>query len=239
VEEMKPKKKKDRTFFGFVFLLTALIAALILPVLFFAFRSKELHYPKLTNLMKAPEFSEESVVVEEVELEAFNDSYQVEEKSKQSVKVTKAKAGDMLVLNVDETYTLEVEQAYIIQKADTVDEFPTGENLVGVKIIFQSFDESSTEYHIVGSPYISYKGNYKSIIPGYYFDNYKSMFPDSSFISNWELIQGVKIQGDFAVFVKDGIKKINFFVECHDETTNDIVKIYKVPLTIEEGDSVR
>lgn len=160
-------------------------------------------------------------------------------KKMQSAEVMEKQAGESFVLGDTTRCSISVKEAYILKNADTVEEFPKGQNLVAVKIDYECLNSGDDRYHeymFSGTPYAGYQGVFKECVNKFSMETYRQEQFSEELLNFWDMKKNVKGTGIFLVFVPAGITQIQFYMDSRVEDTNDISAIYSVPLKVKTGE---
>lgn len=221
----KPEKASGASTAGFICIIIGIIAGIIFP---FAY--------VIGKAIAVAGMEDRSSIVEEVEENETVDFYDDVNKIPQNPEIITVNPGEAFSIGMESPSTISVESAEVVVKADTVLDFPVTENLVAVKLNYETLG-SDDYYHYYGysvseMPYIGYNGVFKECLDEYVLEEYEEFLPQMNILDIWEITNDVNGNGVFLVFVPVGVTEFNFYMESRSEETNDVMKIYSVPLQI-------
>lgn len=134
-----------------------------------------------------------------------------------------------------------VEEAYIVASANSIPGFPVEENLVAIKINYKNEVENNYEiynYSASNKPYVGYNGMFKSCLSEYDLEEYLDYLPEMNILDISEISRDTNGDGVFLVLLPIEVSDIEFYMDSRSEQTNDIKKIYSVPLKLNVGEEL-
>lgn len=132
-----------------------------------------------------------------------------------------------------------VEQSYFPIIGEEIQELFEGEKLVAVKVKYHTENTNNREkYQFTGGIYIGFDQQFRNALTMYDISGYQNLFSSENILDSWDLCLREQGEGIFLFLVPEGIEQICFYMDSRQEDTNDIQKIYQIPLTIGAGEGV-
>lgn len=170
----------------------------------------------------------------------FSNTYeQKTKKIPQNPEIITKESGEAFTLGRDTQCQIQVEQAYIVARGDEVKGFPQGENLVAVKLEYETGNtEVYDSYYFMGEPYIKFDGRFRNSVSDYVLKDYEEIISEETILDVWKMCSNANGTGLFLFFVPAEVTNLHFYMDSRAEDTNDISVIYEVPLEINAGEGI-
>lgn len=157
----------------------------------------------------------------------------------QNPAITEVKPGEECLVGSHTRCSVTVEQAYFPIVGEGIYEFSAGEKLVAVKVKYHTKNTDNREtYQFTGGIYIGFDEQFRNALTMNDISGYQNLFSSENILDSWELCLSKQGEGIFLFLVPERMEQIDFYIDSRQEDTNDIQKIYQIPLTIGAGEEV-
>lgn len=237
-----PKQGERRTsvssVVGFICILTGLVLGIVMPIVFITVNMVEL---------MAMEGSEMVLETDVEDLESATGDYEEDETEKdyktkeipQSPAVTTVNPGEPYVLGAQTQCQFTVQSASIVSVTDSLG-LLAGYQLVAVNVSYENPNNNLySDYTMSAVPYVGISNNeFRECMDKYELEQFPELAVALNVLDVWDISADVNGNGVFLVLVPTGVTELTFYMDSRQESTNDILNIYAVPLTIEAGEGL-